>query len=97
MIEELEKFLKAQSKKITDYLFEQVEKIIERKSNLEVYEAVGLIPENKVEDALGISKSTLRKWRDCGLNRYKAPYEEASKYFYKTEEIKNFMIEDMED
>ncbi len=97
MIEELEKFLKSQAKKITDYLFESVEKIVERKSNLDVYEVIGLIPENKVESALGIKRGTLKKWRDCGLNRYKAPYDEASKYYYKPEEIKNFMIEDMED
>lgn len=97
MIEELENFLKAQSKKITDYLFESIEKIVERKSNLEVYEAVGLIPEKKVKEALGVSGTTLKKWHSSGLKRYRPEREDNRKYFYKIEDIQDFMTEDLED
>lgn len=92
MIEELEQFLKRQAKKITDYLFEAVEKIVSRKSDLDIYEAIGMIPENRLLKAFDLKYNTLAKWREHGLTRYK-PHDESRKYFYKTQEIIDFMKE----
>lgn len=91
MIEELENFLKNQAKKITDYLFEQVEKFVRQKSNLDVYEVVGMIPERKVLEALDIKPTLLRKWRlELGLKRYK-PNKDSNKAYYDIEELKEFV------
>lgn len=92
MIEEIEQFLKKQAKKITDYLFEAVEKIVDRKSDLDIYEAIGMIPESRLLKAFDLEYGTLATWREYGLKRYK-PYKKSRKYFYKTQEIKDFMQE----
>lgn len=91
MIEELESFLKKQAKKITDYLFDQVETMVRQKSNFEVYEAVGMIPEKKVIETFGIKDTLLREWRnEYGLKRYK-PYTTSKKAYYDIEELKEFV------
>lgn len=91
MIEELESFLKKQANKITDYLFDQVETMVRQKSNFEVYEAVGMIPEKKVIETFGIKDTLLREWRnEYGLKRYK-PYETSKKAYYDIEELKEFV------
>lgn len=91
MIEELEKFLQSQSKKLTDYLFGEVERMVRQKSNFEIYEAVGMIPEKKVIETFGIKDTLLREWRnEYGLKRYK-PYETSKKAYYDIEELKEFV------
>lgn len=94
MQEAFEEFMKEQVSFLTERTQERIDDILEKKSNLSVYEVTGLIPEKKLMDAYDISYSTLAKWREYGLQRYK-PYKDARQYFYKIKDIIEFMkVED---
>ena len=73
--------------RIIDNRFEDFLKAISKHDNKQL----DLISAQKVQDELGVSYNTLRRWEEAGLKRYQAPVEGARKVYYLRSSIYAFM------
>ena len=64
--------------RIIDNRFEDFLKAISKHDNKQL----DLISAQKVQDELGVSYNTLRRWEEAGLKRYQAPVEGTRKVYY---------------
>lgn len=73
--------------RIIDNRFEDFLKAISKHDNKQL----DLISAQKVQDELGVSYNTLRRWEEAGLKRYQAPVEGTRKVYYLRSSIYAFM------
>lgn len=73
--------------RIIDNRFEDFLKAISKHDNKQL----DLISAQKVQDELGVSYNTLRRWEEAGLKRYQPPVEDSRKVYYRISDILAFL------
>lgn len=73
--------------RIIDNRFEDFLKAISKHDNKQL----DLISAQKVQDELGVSYNTLRRWEEAGLKRYQPPVEDTRKVYYRVSDILAFL------